>query len=139
MENYCPLPIHFTSEGTKTLYAWTKDATGNVSASESATVVISLPDNEKPVILTFTIPANSTSLTINITSFNASDNKAIAGFMLSETSSSPNAENAGWKATAPSSYTFTSEGTKTLYAWAKDAAGNVSESKSATVIISLLF
>ncbi|MDQ1331893.1 MAG: Choice-of-anchor protein, partial [Thermodesulfobacteriota bacterium] len=37
----------------------------------------------------------------------------------------------------PVSYTFTSAGTKTLYAWAKDAAGNVSGSRSMTVIITI--
>ena len=38
---------------------------------------------------------------------------------------------------APASYTFATAGSKTLYAWAKDAAGNVSTSRSASVSITL--
>jgi hypothetical protein len=49
----------------------------------------------------------------------------------------PSATAVGWRATAPNSFTFASEGTKTVHAWAKDAAGNVSARKSATVTIKL--
>ncbi len=38
-----------------------------------------------------------------------------------------------WSANSPASYTFSSPGIKTLYAWAKDAAGNVSAAKSASI------
>jgi hypothetical protein len=57
--------------------------------------------------------------------------------MLTESSTTPLAGNAGWTAAAPTSYSFATEGTKTLYAYAKDAAGNVSNSVSAQVTISL--
>ncbi|HPE77168.1 MAG TPA: hypothetical protein PLC80_13830, partial [Draconibacterium sp.] len=33
---------------------------------------------------------------------------------------------------------FTSEGTKTIYAWVKDAAGNVSESAKGQLVITLI-
>ncbi|KAF0232728.1 MAG: hypothetical protein FD181_3850, partial [Prolixibacteraceae bacterium] len=49
----------------------------------------------------------------------------------------PLAANTGWTATAPTSYSFATEGAKTLYAWARDAAGNVSSSLSAQVVITL--
>ena len=39
-----PVAYSFSTEGTKSLYAWIKDAAGNVSASVSAQVVITLPD-----------------------------------------------------------------------------------------------
>ncbi|HVM66152.1 MAG TPA: glycoside hydrolase family 16 protein, partial [Acidimicrobiales bacterium] len=42
-----------------------------------------------------------------------------------------------WSASPPTSYTFPAAGTQTLYAWAKDAAGNVSASVSASVVITL--
>jgi hypothetical protein len=35
----------------------------------------------------------------------------------------------------PTGYTFASAGAKTLYAWAKDAAGNVSNSRSASITL----
>lgn len=126
-----PTTYTFTTDGNKTLYAWAKDAVGNVSTSASAQMVITLPDATKPVVTTFTIPATSSSLVVPVSSFTASDNKAVTGFKLTESATAPNAGDAGWLASAPVSYTFTSEGVKTLYAWAKDAAGNVSESAAA--------
>jgi parallel beta-helix repeat protein len=129
-----PTSYSFASEGTKTLYAWAKDAAGNVSASLNGQVTISLPDVTKPVVTAFTIPSTATSLLVSVTSFTASDNKAVTGYLLTESSTAPLAGNAGWTAAAPTSYSFAStEGTKTLYAWAKDAAGNVSASMSGQV------
>jgi hypothetical protein len=130
-----PTSYTFTSAGTKTLYAWAKDAAGNVSTSLSKQVVI---DVTKPVVTAFTIPANSSSLVVPISSFTATDNVAVTGFKLTETTAVPNAGDAGWTTGAPTSYTFTSAGTKTLYAWAKDAAGNVSKSLRARVTITLV-
>jgi parallel beta-helix repeat protein len=132
-----PTSYSFASEGTKTLYAWAKDAAGNVSASLNGQVTISLPDVTKPVVTAFTIPSTATSLLVSVTSFTASDNKAVSGYLLTESSTAPLAGNAGWTAAAPTSYSFASEGTKTLYAWAKDAAGNVSAGMSAQVNIAL--
>ncbi len=57
--------------------------------------------------------------------------------MVTESSTKPLATVAGWSASAPASYTFSTAGTKTLYAWAKDAAGNVSASMSASVTITI--
>jgi hypothetical protein len=56
---------------------------------------------------------------------------------LSESASAPLANDAGWQATAPTTYTFATEGTKTLYAFAKDAAGNVSTSISQSISITI--
>jgi hypothetical protein len=56
--------------------------------------------------------------------------------MVTESASAPNASVSGWSTTPPASYTCATGGTKTLYAWAKDAAGNVSASRSASVTIS---
>ncbi len=94
-------------------------------------------DTTPPVVTSFSIPSTSTSLTVPITTFIATDNVAVTGYLLTLSSSKPSAGASGWRSTPPSSYTFGSAGTKTLYAWAKDAAGNVSASKSASVTISL--
>ena len=134
-----PMSYVFTSAGAKTLYAWAKDAAGNVSASRSASVTITLPpaaDTTPPTVLAFTIPATSSSLTVSITSFTATDNVGVTGYMITESATAPSATATGWSATALTSYIFTSAGAKTLYAWTKDAAGNVSASRSASVTIS---
>lgn len=132
-----PTTYTFTTDGNKTLYAWAKDAAGNVSTSASAQVVITLPDATKPVVTTFTIPATSSSLVVPVSSFTASDNKAVTGFKITESATAPNAGDAGWNTDTPTSYTFASEGSKTLYAWAKDAAGNISDSLNDSVVVAV--
>lgn len=95
------------------------------------------PDTTPPAVTAFTLPAAANSLIVPITSFTATDNSGVAGYMVKTSSTNPSATAAGWSTSPPGSYTFSTAGTKTLYAWAKDAAGNVSASKSASVTITL--
>ena len=134
-----PTSYTATSAGAHTLYAYAKDAAGNVSTGKSASVTITITtsDTTKPTVNTFTIPATATSLTVPISNFTATDNVAVTGFIVTESSSAPSATAAGWSATVPTSYTATSAGAHTLYAYAKDAAGNVSTGKSANVTINI--
>jgi hypothetical protein len=96
-------------------------------------------DTTAPTVTSFSIPATSSSLTVSITSFAATDNVGVTGYTATESSTAPAAGAAGWSATAPAGYTFAAEGAKTLYGWAKDAAGNVSASRSATTTITFAF
>lgn len=91
-------------------------------------------DTTAPIVTAFVIPATATSLTVSITTFTATDGTGVTGYNITESSSAPSS---GWVSSAPTSYTFSSEGTKTLYAWARDAAGNVSTSLNDSVIITL--
>jgi len=128
-----PASFTFSSEGTKTAYAWAKDAVGNISASRSATVVITLPDTTSPMVTAFSMPATSSTLTVPVSSFTASDNIGVTGYFVSESQTAPTATASGWSASAPASYTFSGYGTRTAYAWVKDAGGNVAGGFSATV------
>jgi len=130
-----PKNYTFPTAGSKTLRAWAKDAAGNVSLAKSATVVITQTDAVKPIVKTFTATASATPLTATITAFTATDNVKVTGFMITETAKAPLAGAAGWKALKPATYVSKTSGAKTLRAWAKDAAGNVSLSKSAAVTI----
>jgi len=132
-----PTSYTFTTAGSKTLYAWARDAASNVSASRSASLTITLADTTAPTVTSFVIPATSTLLTVPITSFIATDNVGVTGYLVTESSVTPSTSASGWSATAPTSYTFTTAGSKTLYAWAKDAASNVSASRSASVTITI--
>ena len=129
-----PTSYTFATAGAKTLYAWAKDAAGNISTSKSASVTITLTDTTTPTVGTFSIPVTSSSLTVSSIVLTATDNIAVTGYALTESTTSAGAS---WRTTAPTSYTFATAGTKTLYAWAKDAAGNISTSKSASVTITL--
>jgi hypothetical protein len=132
-----PASYSFSAAGAKTLFAWAKDAAGNVSNSLSASVTIALTDATPPTVTGFSIPATSASLNVSITTFTATDNVGVAGYLITESAANPGASAAGWTATPPASYNFPAAGTRTLFAWAKDAAGNVSSSLSASVTITL--
>lgn len=92
-------------------------------------------DITAPTVASFSIPATGSSLTLTGITFTATDNVSVTGYMLTESATAPGAGDAGWGATAPTQYTFATYGAKTLYAWAKDAAGNVSTSLSDTTVL----
>jgi hypothetical protein len=83
-------------------------------------------DGIAPTVDTFTAASPLSSLAIPITAFTASDNVGVTGYMVTESSTAPSSGDLGWAGTAPTTYTVASDGSYTLYPWAKDAAGNVS-------------
>jgi parallel beta-helix repeat protein len=125
------LVVKVTDNASSPLSA-SADVTVNIRANQQAPVA----DVTAPSISVFTIPSTSASLTVPVT-FSATDNTAVTGYKISETSKAPSATDAGWLAAAPTKHTFSGEGTKTLYAWSKDAAGNISASAKGTVTITL--
>jgi hypothetical protein len=88
-------------------------------------------------VTAFDLPNTSNSLTVLILTFSASDNVEVTGYLATESASAPAANDPGWQATAPTEHAFSSDGSQTLYGWAKDAAGNISAALSDTVTITL--
>jgi subtilisin family serine protease len=131
---YPPKSFYVSTTGAKTLYAWSKDAAGNVSAYKSATVKV---DMTSPVIGAFAVQAPATGLTVTVTAFTATDAElaGVAGYLITESYLRPLPTAVGWSATAPGSYSFATPGTKTLYAWVKDAAGNISGARAVSVTV----
>ena len=132
-----PASFSFAGSGARTAYAFAKDAAGNVSAGRSAAVTITLPGTTAPVVSGFSLPATATSLSVPISGLTATDNVAVTGYLVSESSAKPAASAAGWSASKPASFRFAGPGARTAYAFAKDAAGNVSAGRSAAVTITL--
>jgi hypothetical protein len=97
--------------------------------------VVSIPDTIAPVV-SFALPATATSLTVPVSSLSASDNVAVTGYLINKVATPPTASAAGWTASAPTSVTAVA-GSNTFYAWAKDAAGNVSAAASASVTVTI--
>lgn len=95
------------------------------------------PDAIAPAITTFTLPAAASSGTVPLT-FTAFDNVAVTGYLATMDSAAPTAADARWQPAAPASLTFAEAGTKIVYGWAKDAAGNVSEPANAAITVSSL-
>ena len=94
-------------------------------------------DTTAPTVNSFTLSATAASLTVSVTGFSATDLVGVTGYLITENSTTPAASAVGWTATAPTTFTFSSGGSKTAYAWAKDSAGNVSSSRAASTTITL--
>lgn len=91
-------------------------------------------DVTAPIITAFTIPETGT-LTISISSFTASG--IATKYILTESATPPALTDANWSTSPPVSYTFSTAGAKTLYAWVRDAAGNISSSASDNTTVSV--
>lgn len=111
------------------------DKAANAEAIKTQTYTILSPDRVPPVVTGFVAPPSYTSLTFPVTLF-ASDNIGVSGYCLTETDDS---NSCAWSDTTPGSYTATGPGPHTLYAFARDAAGNVSAPATATVVESKNF
>ena len=110
--------------------------TGTVASANVTNVAVTCvdgTDTTPPTVDSFSLPTTQDSLTVSIT-LTASDNIAVTEYCLTETN---DASTCSWDTFAHTTYTFSSEGSKTLYAFAKDAASNVSTSRSATTTIAL--
>ena len=83
-------------------------------------------DTTAPMVTSFTVPTVSHSFTVPITGFTATDAAGVTGYMITTSASPPAADAAGWTISEPITYTVASDGTYTLYPWARDWAGNVS-------------
>ncbi|MDA8414518.1 MAG: Ig-like domain-containing protein, partial [Desulfobacteraceae bacterium] len=127
------------ANGSHTLTAKAYDNAGNFSQSSSVAVTVNniVPDTTAPVVSTFSMPATATTLSASVSSLTATDAVGVTGYLITESSTAPAASTNGWTASAPATFTFSAAGSKTAYAWAKDAAGNVSSSRSANVSITL--
>ena len=125
--SFCILGYGQRSAGRKT----TRQAARQASVGD----INKINDTTNPVVTAFNIPTNSTTLIVTVTEFSATDNIGVTGYKITENSNTPLSSSPGWSASPIANYTFATEGTKTLYDWAKDASGNVSLSLSDTVII----
>ena len=131
--------IATTSEDYPTISEFTwHNSVGSVTFGTDHFTQFFLNDTIKPFIVSFSVPETSSSLTVSGITVTAHDNRGVAGLMFSESNTPPNKNDEMWSSGTPSTYLFGSEGTKTLYAWAKDAADNISsvyDGKSVTITL----
>lgn len=95
------------------------------------------PTSSRPVVSSFITPLTSNSLTVNLSTFTATDNVGVTGYLINENPVTPSLSSTRWTESVPTTYVALSTGTKTLYGWAKNAAGNVSASVKSDVTITL--
>jgi hypothetical protein len=96
-----------------------------------------LGDCTPPTVTVFSIPPVCSNLTVPVTSLMATDGVGVVGYLLSESGATPSPDAPGWSVSPASSHTFSADGTRTVYAWARDAAGNVSSGVTASVTITV--
>ena len=136
---YTSFPTNYTfdnaSIGTKTVYFWIKDGAENIAGSSGS---IEFIDGIAPNGTSISINGGAAS-TVNQSvtlSLTASDAGGVAAYYVSEESATPTVNANDWVSIIPNetnynvsdlSFTLSSgEGTKQIYAWFKDAGGNIS-------------
>jgi hypothetical protein len=111
------------SNGTHTLTARARDAAGN-STSASVTVTVSNPDTTPPTV-SITAPASAATVAGTVTiSATASDNNGVAGVQFQVDGTNLGAEDTASPYSASWNTTTVANGSHTLSAIARDAAGN---------------
>lgn len=90
-------------------------------------------DTVAPVVGSFSMPSTASSLTVSVTGFTATDAVGVTGFCITTVNSS---SGCSWSGSAPTTATG-SAGANMWYAWAKDAAGNISVPSTAATTITI--
>ena len=137
------------SLGAKTIYVWFKDAAGNVSESLKASIDV-VADTTAPKAINVTINSGATKsygnreVTLRI---GASDNLGVTSYYASQSSSTPSPSDKNWanftNTPRPGVTTYLDKtislsgpsGKKVVYVWVKDAAGNVSNRISDSILL----
>lgn len=99
-------------------------------------MVILPPDVDAPVMTAFVVTSGVAS-PLPITQLSATDNRGVTGWLISEEATAPLGSDPRWRSVKPSTYSTTTVGSATLYAYAKDAAGNISEPMIQAVTIAV--
>jgi chitodextrinase len=128
-----------SSDGSHTLTAVARDAAGNVTTSTAVTVTVSNapPPDTTPPSVSLASPANGTTLQGTVTvSASASDSVGVAGVQFKLDGANLGAENTSAPYAASWNTNGVGNGSHTLTAVARDAAGNVATSAAVTVTVS---
>jgi parallel beta-helix repeat protein len=96
--------------------------------------ILPYSDAVAPTMTAFSIPATVTGLDFNINTFTTSADAT--GYIITESETVPALTASGWSTTIPATYTLSSSGVKPVFAWCRDAAGNVSTSFTDTITAS---
>lgn len=127
-----PASYTFTGQGPKLLYSYTKDAAGHISSAGEAVTTVDLPPNitafELPAMVDGLLPFSPKVLTAE------DGGVGTVNYCLTKTNDAATCNN--WSATLPI-YTFQAGtlNSQILYAFARDDKGQVSASRSATVLV----
>lgn len=123
-----------TTNGTRRVYAFGRDAAGNISSSSFVDLVF---DNVAPSESILRLDS-STPTNVALVGASASDCTGVSHILLSTSSSAPSLSDGGWTVCSTTASTITGtitggSGNKSFYAFAKDSAGNISAAQTLTI------
>ena len=127
---------------------------GAISGANVTNVAVNCLTNDviAPVVTAITVPPTSSSSTIPISSLTATDNVGVTAWIIEETTTNsapaaPSPSDSGWQttgisgttsATITGNVTIPTSGTWYLWAFTKDAAGNVSAAGTSQQVVATL-
>ena len=123
------------STGENVITVTATDSSSNTGQDVLTVTYTPSGDSTPPTVTAFDIPVTGSSLTVSINTFTATDDTAVTDYLLTESASTPSTSDPDWQSSAQTSYTFSSYGSKTLYAWAIDAAENISSSLNDSITL----
>src|SRR2546426_907383 len=125
-----------TANGSHTLTAVARDAAGNTTTSAAVTVTVNNPDTTPPTV-SMTAPASSATVsgTAGTVSATASDNVGVAGVQFKVDGANLGAEDTASPYSVTWNTTTATNGSHSLTAVARDAAGNTTTSAAVTVTV----
>ncbi|MBI2060176.1 MAG: hypothetical protein HYT87_10430 [Nitrospirae bacterium] len=126
-----------TTDGSKTVKLYLKDAAHNVSAAASASITLDTvaPANPALTLSDADCPACTASNAVGINVSVTNDADASKWIVREGQPTAPAESDAGWGSEPVSATLSTVDATKTLYAWVKDAAGNINAGPVSAAII----
>jgi hypothetical protein len=124
-----------------TISAADVDLSGSAPTQDNATLcnikfdTVHPPDDQPPDITRFELSSDTPTTDPAITFIlEGQDNVAVSAWLVSESDATPAVDDAAWSGAAPQGHTLSAGyGMKTVYAWAKDVRGNISDPASISV------
>lgn len=134
-------PTTFTlssSDGSKTVYIWVKDSSGNINAgTSSGSIILDTTAPNTPTVSLTNLTGGSTYSTSDTINVAITSDSGAAYWLLSESSTTPTITSSSWGNSRLTSYNFNGaiDGTKTIYLWTKDNAGNLSSRANSSMTL----
>ncbi len=135
-----PAPATAGTYTWKMAYFGNADGSGHSEITKNITFTVAaaaVADTTPPMVSAFTLPATAATLRVPVSALAATDNVGVTGYLITTSATVPSASASGWSAAVPSVAIAGAAGNVTFYAWAKDAAGNISVARSAAVSITI--
>lgn len=109
-------------DGSRRVYAWARDAAGNITRPATATTIV----DTRPPTARVAAPPESVRPRVSV-QVHGSDARGIAGYFASATGNAPRPDDRRWSASPDFDLALPDgDGTKKVYGWTRDLAGNIS-------------